>query len=185
MIYFFSPYSFEKKFFCAYDKYVSLVNNPDDWICFLDGDTMFLSQTWGHDLKKYTEKYPDAGMLTCYASRAGYPSAIPKEGNNQIKDILFHRNVSEKLRLKYLNNCVVKPYNRRVSGHLMLMKRGTWDLIKNGVKKRVNANNKKILGVDTQISYEILSKGKSILLMRGIYILHYFRLHDNSKTHLL
>ena len=187
MIHYFTPYSLDHKFFDAYDYYASLVKNPNDWICFLDGDTAFLISDWGHVIQKYTEKYPNVGMLTSYASRCGYPSGVPKEGNQLNPNILFHKTIAEKLKEMYAGRCATKPYNRNVSGHLMCIKKSTWELIRKDVAARVKKHDKKILGVDTQISHALLAAGKNILLMRGVYLFHYFRLIEGrtNTNHLL
>ena len=83
MIYFFTPYSFEKKLFEAYDGYMDLVPNDNDWVCFLDGDTFFFENNFGHQIREYTERYPEAGMFTSYASRSSYSFMVPKATNYQ------------------------------------------------------------------------------------------------------
>ena len=186
MIHYFIPYDIAGNLFNAYDYYASLVSNPEDWICFIDGDAAFLVSDWGHIIQRYVDKFQTMGMLTCYASRSGYPSSVPSIGNQENKDILFHKRIAEKLKSAYAKNCIIKPYNRRVSGHLMCIKKSIWTEIREDVRKRVEQNNKTILGVDTQISYSILATGKKIGLMKGLYLFHYFRFAEGrgNKKHL-
>lgn len=58
-------------------------------------------------------------------------------------------------------------------------------LIRSNLLKTTDGAN--ILGVDTQISNEIRAHGLKILLMRGIYLMHYYRLMEGrkSKAHLM
>lgn len=74
--------------------------------------------------------------------------------------------------------------NRRIAGHMIVIKKSTWLLIRDEVA--ATASDKKILGVDTKISNAILSRNMKIRLMRGIYIFHYLRMAEgyNSKIHL-
>lgn len=183
MIWYFSPFSLEKRLFQAYDQYAELVKNENDWICFLDGDVLFLIPEWGKLLQQYVDKYPEFGLLTSYASRAGYPSAMPKIGDPGNGDILFHKEIADKLYNKHKIDLAIKPYNRNVSGHLMLIKKSTWSSIREVVKRKVSERSKKILGVDTMISQAILETGLNIGLMRGVYVLHYFRLKEKGNKH--
>ena len=186
MIHYFTPYSLDAHLFDAYEKYADLVKDPEAWLCFLDGDSCFLTPKWGHVLEGYIKTHPDMGMFTSYVSRAAYTSAIPRQGDRENPDIGFHRKVAMLLLKKHGEKFSIKPYNRNVSGHLMLIKVKTWLEIREDVAQRVSRTKKRILGVDTQISKAILAKGLKIGLMRAVYCLHYFRfLEKGSKKHLL
>jgi GT2 family glycosyltransferase len=182
MIYFFTPYSFEKRLFEAYDTYMNLVQNPDDWVCFLDGDTAFLISDFGHKLKEYTERYPDTGAFTCMASRCHYEFQSVPLADQMNTDILHHKNIADNLLEAHGYEAV--QVNRRIAGHLIMMRKRTWLQIREGVKSRTY--DKKILGIDTKISYAILNAGMKIMLMKGFYILHYLRLKEgyDYKNHL-
>jgi glycosyltransferase involved in cell wall biosynthesis len=67
----------------------------------------------------------------------------------------------------------------------MCIQKSTWLQIRKEVGKRTEGNN--LLGVDTQITNVLLGSGKSILLMRGIYLMHYYRLAEGKsfKRHLM
>lgn len=175
MIFYFKPFSTAGSLFSAYKESAALVKNPEDWVCFLDGDTMFLNKNWGNNIEAYVRKYPNAGLFTCYASRCSYERQVPKIGDQKKTDLLFHISVQKKLE-QHQGPLAVKKIEDRIAGHLMLIKKETWDLIEPIVEARVTQKNKKILGVDTAISRAILEKGKEILLMRSIYLVHLFRL---------
>jgi len=53
MIYFFTPYAFNRKLFDAWDHYMNLVSNPQDWICMMDGDVAFFRNDFGHHMEKW------------------------------------------------------------------------------------------------------------------------------------
>jgi len=61
----------------------------------------------------------------------------------------------------------------------MMIRKSTWDLIYEEVK--IKSKDKKILGVDTKISYAILARGLKIRLMRGVYLFHFLRLHESFE----
>lgn len=182
MIYFFTPYSFEKKLFQAYDQYISLIGDQD-WVCFLDGDTAFLRSDFGFRIKEYTERYPDTGMFVCYASRCHYQFQQVNGGKDmEDPSILRHKEICDETDAKF--RLQADEVHRRVAGHLMCIKKTAWTRIRRIVQ--VNTINKQILGVDTQISYAMLSQKLPIRLMKGIYILHYLRMKEgfDYKEHL-
>jgi GT2 family glycosyltransferase len=182
MIYFFVPYSLNKKLFEAYDNCMSLLQE-DDWACFLDGDTMFFESNFGHQIQEYIDHYPDTGMFTCYSSRCAYHYMVPHGTNQEADSITYHRSRSKELYNKM--HLQVKEINDHVSGHLMCMKKNTWMLIRPDLLRVTDGAN--LLGVDTQISNQLRGYGLKILLMRGIYLMHYYRLMEGKsyKEHLM
>lgn len=176
MIWFFTPYSFNKKLFEAYDDYMHLVTELNDWVCFTDGDTAFLLPNFGHQVKTYIDLHPDTGLFTCYASRCHYNVQTRRGTDPENPDLLYHRRQAETI-YKELNG-TVKEIDRRVAGHLLVIQKKTWMLIRDEVARKVKQQHKEILGVDTKISNAILAAGLKIRLMRGIYILHYLRLGE-------
>ncbi|NQU87941.1 MAG: hypothetical protein HQ541_19505 [Mariniphaga sp.] len=182
MVWFFTPYSFQKKLFTAYDNYMNLIANPNDWVCFLDGDTSFLLPDFGHQIQQYIDKYPGTGMFTCYASRCHYSVQVRKGTDMANPDILYH--YMQALTTFNSFHGKVKEIDRKVAGHLLVIQKKTWIQIRDQVKK--SSTHNKILGVDSKISNAILTAGLKIRLMRGIYIFHFLRMSTNfgDKKHL-
>jgi hypothetical protein len=96
--------------------------------------------------------------------------------------ILTHKDLADMAASEYGMRTIT--VTRRVAGHLLLLRKATWNRIRMGVKSRTA--DKKILGIDTRISYQVLNAGLKIRLMKGIYILHYLRMKEgmNYKQHL-
>jgi hypothetical protein len=183
MIYFFTPYSFEKKLFEAYDTYINLLSGENDWACFIDGDACFFENNFGHQVKNYIEKYPDTGIFTSYASRCGYKFMVPEDIDQNNDSIKYHRSKSQEIYEKL--NGQVKEINDNISGHLICIKKSTWLIIRDELFTVCAGAN--LLGVDTQISNIILGHGLKIRLMRGVYLFHYYRLAEGKsyKQHLI
>ena len=155
---------------------MSLVKD-DDWVVMMDGDTLMFQANFGHIVQEYIEKYPDTGMFTCYASRSGRGWMMPKQNFMNVTNIMMHRGVALKLeREKHLK---VKEINDKVTGHLMCIKKETWNKIYSGVRDK--CKDLGILAVDTAISLSVLEAGMKIRLMEGLYILHYYRLGEGPK----
>ena len=183
MIYFFTPYSFQKKIFEAWDAYMDLVQDKNDWVCLMDGDVAFLRSDFGSHMQEYISKFPDTGIFTCYVSRSRTSWMMPTNHIFADPNILHHK---EKAEWHYKNQHLeVTDINRRIIGCLMLMKKSTWLLIREKVAAK--CITKEILSVDSIISLEVIAHGLTIRLMKGMYIFHYYRHLEgaDSKNHLL
>lgn len=183
MIYFFTPYSFNKKLFEAFDSYMNLISDPNDWVCFMDGDTAFLMPDFGHQIEHYLKVWPETGLFTCYASRCHYNCQLYKYADAENTNIIYHRLKAEEVFRQF--NGQVEEIKRRIAGHLMVIQKKTWLMIRLEVKE--TTTDKNILGVDTKISNAVLKANLKIRLMKGIYIFHYLRLAEgiNNSNHLI
>jgi GT2 family glycosyltransferase len=174
MLWFCTPYDFDKKLLYSIDRYFDLIKNPEDWLVIMDGDTAFLRSDFGEVINSYVTLYPETGLFTCYASRCHYATQVP-EGVDMSRDsILYHRQVADFCSEKFKNKTI--EINRRIAGHLMVIQKKTWNIIRNEVFYK--AEKKFILGVDTKISWAILDFGFKILMMKELYIFHYLRLKE-------
>ena len=174
MIWFFTPYDKDKKLLNAINRYFELVTHTDDWVVISDGDTAFLNADFGNIIERYTQNFPDTGLFTCYASRCHYKIQVP-DGVNMFSDsILYHKTIAVKQAVICRNQ--VLEINRKVAGHLMVIRKGVWDRIKDEVFSK--ARGKDILGIDSKISYAVLEAGLKIQLMKELYIFHYCRLSE-------
>ena len=182
MLYFFTPYTFNNRLLDAYDAYISLLPNETDWACITDGDTMFLNSDFGIRIQEYIDAYPDTGLFTAYASRCFYPQQVPPNVNQQSDSIRYHKKMANDL--ASLMKLKTQTLRAPIAGHLLVIQKKTWQLIRQ--KTFYRAINETIEGIDTAISRTISEYGLSILLMRSIYVMHYFRLVEGikSKTHL-
>lgn len=182
MLWFFTPYSQDMKLFEAWDQYMNLVSDPEDWVCMMDGDILFLHADFGHQIQEYLSLYPDTGLFTCYSSRSRTPWMMPERNIFHSPSIAEHKKMADYLRR--VCGTSVKEINDRVTGHLLVIKKSTWEKIRENVKER--CVNLKILSVDTAISHAVIDAGLRIRLMKGVYVLHYYRFVEgaNYKGHL-
>lgn len=177
MIWFFTPYSFEGKLFEAYDMYMSLIEEADDWVIMMDGDTLFFQPNFGHILKDYFDRYPDTGMFVCFTNRIGN------------KDQQYSPDIStvESIRLQYLlaeflnqnHHGEVTELQSPTSGFMMAIQQKTWKKIREELKVKTMDNF--LLRVDRMIASLLLEKKIPIKRMDGFYMLHYYRMVEGSK----
>lgn len=171
MIYYFTPYNKEKKFLGAISDYMNLLA-PHDWAVIMDGDTMFLTPNFGTLIENHIMAWPDTGLFTSYASRCHYRIQVPAKVDMENESIRYHKIIGDFFADTRKGKTL--EINRKIAGHLMAIRKSTWDLILPIVA--VTAMDKQALGVDTKIGKAILFKGLKILLMDDIYLLHYCRL---------
>lgn len=178
MVYYFKPYSVEKDLGKAYNQYLELLPNDDDWACLIDGDVAFLIPDYGHLIQEVIGLYPDTGLFTCYTNRVGnleqcYMGRISEDAN-----MLNHRKIA--LMLSKEQRHKLKELKSIISGHVMIVQKKTW--------KEVGGftEDHGILAIDNKFSKKILKAGKTIQLMRGLYALHFYRLDTgrHDKSHL-
>ena len=172
MIYYFVPYSLERNIGKTYNQYMELLPNDNDWGVLMDGDTMFLTFDWGHAIAEVINKIPDAGIITCYTNRIA-KNRIQLYGEDST-DIIIHRAIAKKLDKTFRGS--YRKINQRISGFFMAIQKKTWK----EVGKFPELHNK-ILDIDGLFSRKILTAGKDIYLMRGVYKLHYYRMAEGPK----
>jgi hypothetical protein len=155
-----TPYSFNGKLFEAYDDIFSMVND-DDWACFLDGDTAFLEMAnFGHLLQEYIDLYPTTGMFTCYATRCHYEEQRRKNVDPKQDSIKYF--AKKVLEVKELHP-KTKPMNRRVAGHLLMLKKATWAKELIAEIKKYNPGDGDYLRVWAEENHDIKKQVKKYL----------------------
>ncbi|MFA5420045.1 MAG: hypothetical protein WC341_16450 [Bacteroidales bacterium] len=170
-IYYFTPYSFEKNIGDAYNQYMELLPDDEDWACFIDGDACFLIPDFGHVIAGVVEKYPDAGMFTGYTNRVANIQQLYRGKFSDNADIRYHRNIARVCR--EVNHCKVTELNLPISGVIMVIQKKTW---------REFNFSEGMLGVDNDISRRLIRAGRKVMLMQGIYMLHYYRFNEGRRN---
>lgn len=177
MIWFFTPYSSEKSMGPVYNKYCETV--PDeDWICLMDGDSMFLESNFGHIAQNYIDRYPECRLFIPVTNRVGKKSHCFNRIRSDDPNIIHHRKISEAVR----DSLEIKDMShvRYPSMPCFLFSKKTW--------KEVGGfyDNGQILGVDIRFSKKTLELGPCYR-MNGLYLFHYYRLCEgiNSRSHIL
>lgn len=172
------PYSFNGILLEAYNDIFNLVE-LNDWVCFMDADAAFLeTSNFGHVLQAYINKYPETGAFTCYATRCHYDTQRLPHVNQAQDSIKYH--AAQIIAARKTNHLKTAQLNRRIAGHLIVIKKATWVKILPTLKAK--AANKKILGFDTKLSYSLLEHGYDIKLMQGLLIFHYLRFLTGKNT---
>ncbi len=156
----------------AYNQAISYYPD-DDWICLVDYDTLFLLHDSINILTRYTEKFPDVGMFTCFTNR------IHTDAQDQILSMDLYNNTNIKTHIERAIEQKTQLYNvtylkHEISGFLMMINKRTWNEVK-------FPENMKCLRVDNEYSFKILKSGRTIARMDGLYIFHSYRLQNGTS----
>ena len=158
----------------AYNKFMELLPNNDDWGCFLDHDAMFTTKNWYHQLEDIIKKYPNIGAFGARTNRIN--STYQLVGNIDVynHDMFYHREIGEHIQKKYYYNLFAPDRNtaqRGFSGVLILIKKSQWKEM--GGFKRHGFNH-----VDNDIRWRLEALGKPIYIMNGVYVYHWYKADD-------
>lgn len=170
-IYYFTPFALDGNLGAAYNQYMQLLPNDDDWACFVDGDAMFMTPDFGKVIADVVEKNPETGMFTCYTNRVANKEQLYRGIFSESADMLHHRDIAFVCRSVMADK--TEELTRPISGVMMLIQKRTWKEFpfKDG-----------LLSVDNDISRRLMQAGRKVLLMRGIYLLHYYRMREGRRN---
>ena len=178
MIHHFIAWNKDKNLGISYNSIAESVRDPEDYICIIDGDAMHLTPYFGSRLQAIINANPSYSLFTCMANRSGNKAQIA--GNNpKSNDIAFHRSQAEKIWLK--NNTLVTnvPRHNPISGVLLLFKKQLW-LDIGGCKEQG------MLGIDYDIHWRCTAINRTVGIMQGYYLYHWYRNNKSSNiSHLL
>jgi len=177
-IYYSTPYNSQKNLGKAYNDFMRILPEDNDFACFTDGDAMFTTHYYGTQIEDIIKKYPDCGLFTAMTNRVGtdYQCVPGMWENININD---HWYTGSELFHKNYDKCIDIAQNPPLSGVLILLRKKEW-------KRAGGFLENKMLGIDNSIHYRVRDFGGQIKLMKGVYILHYYRAGNmHNKKHLL
>lgn len=178
-IYYSIPFSVEKNIGKAYNSFMELIPNDDDYACFVDGDTIFTTYNYGNIINNTILRYPDIGAFTCLTNRVKCDWQIAHGIDVTNNDIEYHREYGKKLYQIFNTYCEDVTDNTLFSGFFILLKKSVWKKINGFVENGM-------LGVDNYLHKKIQENNEKLYIMRGLYLYHWYRNNNsNEKSHLL
>lgn len=183
MIYYNIPFRSDKDLGKAYNDFMKLLPNDEDFACFVDADTIFTTLDYGVIIEQVVKENPEVGCFVSMTNRVNcmwqvHPGVDPK--NN---DMEYHRKFGKQLQSILGTKCIDvtnKPHDSVLSGFLILISKKVWKKIE-GFKEGIG-----MLGVDNDLHYRIQTHGEKLFLMEGIYLYHWYRYPDfKNISHLV
>lgn len=172
-----TPYSLTKNLAEAYNEEMANSQNYD-YVAFTDRDTIWLDAKFGHKIAEIVSNHP-GNYFTCLTNRTNCKWQRAN-WNNEGNDIAEHTLQAQAINEIHTTDVSDRTNDQLWSGHLMVCPVAKW--------KPLEVSG--LLGVDNQIHRNAIEQGAKVLLMKGIYIYHWYSNHNGGqknrdKTHLL
>jgi hypothetical protein len=139
------------------------------WACFLDHDAMFTTRSWHDQISAAITREPKA-IFTAVCNRIGNGVQLAPKVDPNNHDIHYHRKLGQRLLAdKTLQDVTKGPL---LSGVLIVISKAAWTKL-GGFKPG-------FLGVDNQMHLDARRAGYKVLIIRGLYLYHWYRAHGDD-----
>ena len=177
-VYYSTPYNSNKNIGVYYNDTMNLLPNDDDYMVFVDGDTIFTTPDFGSLIEEVIKLNPTVDMFTCYTNRVGCKWQVHPNVDGSNNDMKYHMDFGKQLKLDNGTQVTDVTNNSPFSGMLFIIKKSAWDKI-GGAKKTG------MLGVDNDIHMNIRKHGMKLYRIDGLYVYHWYRGgNKNDISHL-
>jgi len=198
MIYYSVPYTNDKNIGKYYNSFVDLLPNDEDWVCFIDADTIFLTPNYGHLIEEAIKYNTNFSVFTCFTNRIGNPKQsvhnldmkLNCEEYEQYRKIYNgdkideHRKIAKEIQDKYGSKVIdMDEFLSNTYGDALLS--GVMIMAQKKTIKDTPFKEEGMLGVDNSFHKDLQAKGLKIGLMKGLYIYHWHRGGKNTTHHLI
>lgn len=172
MIHTYIPYAPKEQVYnlgWAYNNFMNIIPNEEDWVCFLDHDATFTTKTWYTQLEDIIEANPEYGLFTCIVNRIGQRYQVPQNIDQNNHDMFYHRSVGKSFAKERYSTVtdITNVGSNLLSGVLMLVQKKTWNVI--------GGCPEGFLGVDNQIHKRCIQNNIKVGRMDGFYLYHWYR----------
>lgn len=175
-IWYFVPGCGHKDLGTAINRHCEIVPDDNDWILVRDNDTCFLSPFINKQLEdiiaKHGHKYD---LFSCYTNRLGLEHQLPY-GLMTETNLLELRKIADQHYQDHYDEVI--PALKPTAGLFMLFKKKTW--LQNPFVSGLAEGD----FIDYQFSNGLMQKGFRIGICTGVFMMHYYRLHQsNPREH--
>ena len=156
----------------AYNKFMEMLPDDDDWGCFLDHDAMFTTSNWYNQIADIIRNNPDVGVFGARTNRIASQHHLVGNIDVNNHDIKYHRRIGKYIQTKWYSDVLLldseKTKEAGLSGVVILIQKRIWSKL-GGFK------TKGFLGVDNDIRYRADEKNVKVGIMNGVYVYHWYR----------
>lgn len=153
--------------------YNRLMDNVEDWVCFLDHDVLMLNPNWYHMCLNAIARVGDrAGWITGVTNAIANPYQL-QSGAPKSDKILNHMEYAKQLYDKYGEKLVLVDSQppHFFSGFMILTHKKVWQDVAGFIDG--------FLGVDNEYHKALLRCGYQAYVMPGLYMYHLY--HSKKK----
>jgi hypothetical protein len=172
-----TPFSSEKLVGKEYNRICEKASKGE-WICLRDADTMFLRSDFGSIIENTIRENPNIDLFGCYTNRIGLNYQLYNGIMSENPDITYHKKIADKAFQEHRYSCTI--INKPIAGLFLLFKKELWDEIKFCDGMFNNSNEL----FDWDFSKKVLESGKTIGLINGLYLFHYYRFIEGGKKYI-
>lgn len=172
-IYHFVPGAGDKNLGRELNKHCAIVPNDEDWILIRDNDTCYLHPYINKQLEDIILKHgKDYELFSCVTNRLGLKYQLPY-GLMDETDVLKLRELADEHYEKYYDEVV--PSKQPTAGLFMLFQKKTW-------KRHKFDDGLATPGsfIDWRFTNGLLQKRARIGICKGIFLFHYYRMHQEN-----
>lgn len=171
------PYDTSKNIGKSYNEAFNGLND-NDFVCFMDGDTIFLDSHFGSKIEQILIENPQINAATCLTNRVACEWQVWDRVNWFNENMLDHNRITEDVWKRFGTQVKDVTNNQLMSGVMILLKKETW-------KKIGGFKEEGMLGVDNDIHQKLIDNNEKLWLLNGIYVYHKYRFGDiSNKKHL-
>jgi len=175
MIHYATPYSLVGDVGQAYNEFMRLLPNDDDFAGLLDGDAMFSTHHFGHHIAECVRANPDCGYFCCCANRLNSKWQTVGQAAFVSDSLKYHRQLGTQFWDRHGAECVdVADRTPRAAGVLMVVRKSEWRRV-GGFTETTNPDKPNLLSVDADYHRAFVRHGLPIKMMLGVYVIHWFR----------
>lgn len=149
--------------------YNRLMQNVDDWVCFIDHDILMLNPSWYHMCLNAIKKVGHtAGWITGVTNAIACPSQLDFSAPKN-DDMTTHMRRAKQLYDKHGNKLEMmdpKTIRLEFSGFMILTHKEAWE--------RTTGFCDGFLGVDNEYYRKITNLGYDTYVMPGLYMYHLY-----------
>lgn len=172
------PYDTSKNIGKSYNEAFNGLND-NDFVCFMDGDTIFLDSHFGSKIEQILNENPQINAATCLTNRVACEWQVWDRVNWFNENMLDHNRITEDVWKRFGTQVKDVTNNQLMSGVMILLRKETW-------KKIGGFKEDGMLGVDNDIHQKLIDNNEKLWLLNGIYVYHKYRFGDiSNKKHLL
>jgi hypothetical protein len=175
----YAPAEHEKDLAWAYNHYMNMLPNDDDWACFIDHDAMFTTPDWYPQMESIIRKNPEYSCFTVTTNRVYAQWQVPQDIDRENHDIAYHRGIGLSMQLAdrqrvadvtKCGNLPAPPTSSPLSGVVILYKKSAWKQVPFRLMEPG-----RLTGIDNLLHLDLRDNGHRVGLMCGIYVYHWHR----------
>jgi hypothetical protein len=181
-VHYFTPGASHRNVEQTYNEACALVTNPTDWICIRDIDTlMFTEPNCFSIIEAAIKKYPTTDLFSCYTNRLGLKYQLHDGKLDDNLDLRHLQKIAQERYDTFGDEC--EQIKKPIAGIFLLFQRSLFDKIK--FDGNVVGDDGSFF--DYRFTSQVLKLKKTIRLIKGLYVPHYYRAHKHIRntSHLL